>query len=168
MVKALPSVILRMRAIKIENFKQSSEPRQKKDVNMKMVPFPICFGHRIISPSSVLFSNETSQVAFIACCECLINNVISIIIQSFRTRRYFDLKFRIATNFDLTPITLADPRGCQGRPPPGPNFFDFHAVFGENCQNNRLALPPLQLAHPPLGNPGSATALRLSFTNTLK
>ena len=34
--------------------------------------------------------------------------------------------------------------------PPGPKFH-FHAVFGKNWPNNRLAPPPL-------GNPGSATA----------
>ena len=50
---------------------------------------------------------------------------------------------------------LADPGGGgrQGRPP-----VHFHAVLGEIGQNNRWAAPPLRLAPPPLGNPGSTTA----------
>ena len=35
----------------------------------------------------------------------------------------------------------------------GPIFF----ILGKIGQNNRLAPPPLQLAIPPLGNPGFAT-----------
>ena len=35
---------------------------------------------------------------------------------------------------------------------PGPKFLHFHAVFGNNWPNNRLA--------PPLGNPGSANGVR--------
>ena len=40
--------------------------------------------------------------------------------------------------------------------PPGSKFFQFHAVFGKNWQNRMLA-PPGEFAHPPRGNPGSAT-----------
>ena len=36
--------------------------------------------------------------------------------------------------------------------------FHFHAVFGKNCQKNRLA-PPLENLYPCLVNPGSDTAL---------
>ena len=43
------------------------------------------------------------------------------------------------------------------RAPSGPNFLHFQVVFGKNWPNNRLAPPPLELAPPPLGNPGSAT-----------
>ena len=43
--------------------------------------------------------------------------------------------------------------------PSGPKFLHFHAVFGKNWPNNRLAPPTLGLVPPPLGNPGSATAL---------
>ena len=47
--------------------------------------------------------------------------------------------------------------GRQGRAPSGSNYFHFRAVFwGKIDQNNRLALPPLQLASLPLGYPGSA------------
>ena len=42
---------------------------------------------------------------------------------------------------------------------PGSKFFQFHAVFGKIWQNRMLA-PPGQLAPPPRGNPGSATALK--------
>ena len=42
-------------------------------------------------------------------------------------------------------------------PPSGPKFLHFHAVFGKNWPNNRSVRPPLGLAPPPLGNPGSAT-----------
>ena len=44
----------------------------------------------------------------------------------------------------------------DARPPSGPKFLHFHAVFGKNWPNNRLA-PPLGLAPPPLENLGSAT-----------
>ena len=46
---------------------------------------------------------------------------------------------------------VADLRGGRkGRAPPGPKCLHFHAVFGKNWPNNRLAPPPL-------GNPGSTT-----------
>ena len=53
--------------------------------------------------------------------------------------------------------------GRQGRAPPplGPNFFNFMQFLGKIGKNNRLVPPPLQLAHPPLGNPGSATGITL-------
>ena len=51
---------------------------------------------------------------------------------------------------------MADLRWREGRAPPGPTFLHFHAVFGKNWPNNRLALPS-GLGAPPLGNPGSAT-----------
>ena len=44
-------------------------------------------------------------------------------------------------------------RGRKGRGPPGPKFLHFHAVFGQNWSNSRLA--------PPLRNPRSATATYL-------
>ena len=56
----------------------------------------------------------------------------------------------------------------QGAPPSGPKFLHFHAVFGKNWPNNRLAPPPLGLAPPPLGNPGSATGFQSQVkTSTL-
>ena len=53
--------------------------------------------------------------------------------------------------------TVADLRGREGRPP-GPKFSQFHAVFGKIWQNRMLVLPR-ELAPPPRGNPGSATAI---------
>ena len=51
-------------------------------------------------------------------------------------------------------------RGSEGRASPfGPKILHFHAVFRKNWPNNRLALPSLELAPPPLGNPGSATVM---------
>ena len=49
----------------------------------------------------------------------------------------------------------------RDEPPPslGLNLFNFMQFLGKVGKNNRLAPPPLQLAHPPLGNPGSATAV---------
>ena len=47
-------------------------------------------------------------------------------------------------------------RGTRATPS-GPKFLHFHAVFGKNWPNNRLAPLPLGLVPPPLGNPGSAT-----------
>ena len=46
--------------------------------------------------------------------------------------------------------------GCA--PPPRSKFFHFHAVFGKNLANNRLAPP---------GNPGSATAFHFLRLNTI-
>ena len=45
--------------------------------------------------------------------------------------------------------------------------------WGKIGKNNRLAPPPLQLAHHPLGNPGSATEMDFivmneTFPNVLK
>ena len=37
------------------------------------------------------------------------------------------------------------------------NFFRFHACFAEKWPNNIVSQPFLELAPPPLGNPGSAT-----------
>ena len=45
----------------------------------------------------------------------------------------------------------------DARPPWGPKFFQFHAVFGKIRQNRMLAPPPGELAPPPRENPGSAT-----------
>ena len=55
--------------------------------------------------------------------------------------------------------SVADLRGGsrEPRPPWGSKFFQFHAVFGKIWQNRMLA-PPGELAPPPRGNPGSATA----------
>ena len=39
----------------------------------------------------------------------------------------------------------------------GSKFFQFHAVFGKNWLNNSFPHPPLELAHPSRGNPGSGT-----------
>ena len=44
------------------------------------------------------------------------------------------------------------------RPPLGPNSFIFMQFWGIFSPNNRLAPPPWELAPPPLGNHGSATA----------
>ena len=49
--------------------------------------------------------------------------------------------------------------GARDAPPSRPKFLYCHAVFGKNEANSRLAPPPLGLAHPPLGNPGSATVM---------
>ena len=49
---------------------------------------------------------------------------------------------------------LADLRGgARDVCPPllGPNFFNFMQFLGKISKNNRLAPPPLQLVHPPLG-----------------
>ena len=46
------------------------------------------------------------------------------------------------------------------RPPTwGSKFFQFHAVFGKIWQNRMLAPPLGELAPPPRGNSGSATAM---------
>ena len=54
-------------------------------------------------------------------------------------------------------MSAADLTGdARDAPPPGPKFFQFHAVFGKIWQN-RMLVPPDELAPPPRGNPGSAT-----------
>ena len=55
---------------------------------------------------------------------------------------------------------------CQGRPSRS-NFFHFHALCGENRQNNSLERPPLRLAPSPLGNHEFATELLISFVSLL-
>ena len=47
------------------------------------------------------------------------------------------------------------------RPPRGPEFFQFHAVFGKFWQNRMLA-PPGELASPPRGNPGFSTVIGMN------
>ena len=49
--------------------------------------------------------------------------------------------------------------GVRDAPPPpgGPNSFNFMQFFGKIWQN-RMLVPPGELAPPPRGNPGSATA----------
>ena len=64
----------------------------------------------------------------------------------------------VARTKKLFMLPVADLRGDRGdAPPPGPKFFQFHAVFGKIGQNRMLAPPPEELAPPPRGNPGSAT-----------
>ena len=75
------------------------------------------------------------------------------------------------SNVHLAGNTVADLRGgARDARPPGPNFLRFHAVFRKNLPNNRLALPPLGLAPPPLGNPGSATVIffRICVTRNIR
>ena len=56
-----------------------------------------------------------------------------------------------------TPPIGGSKGGTRDAPPSGSKFFHFHAVFGKQLQNNRLAHPPWELAAPQ-GNPGSVTA----------
>ena len=70
-----------------------------------------------------------------------------------------------------TGISGGSKGGREGRVPPptsGPKFLHFHAVFGKDWPNNRLAPPPLGLAPPPLGNPGSATGYPKQSHHSLK
>ena len=48
-------------------------------------------------------------------------------------------------------------RGCAN-PSRGSKFFQFHAVFWEILAKSYVGAPPGELAPPPRGNPGSATA----------
>ena len=63
--------------------------------------------------------------------------------------------------YDILPFyrilpSSVDPRGRQGRTPPGFKFFHFQAVFFTKNPQNRLANPLWELA-PLQKNPGSAT-----------
>ena len=60
----------------------------------------------------------------------------------------------------LSPFTpVADLRGGRrGRPPGGPNSFDFMQFLGNFGKIVCCRPPPGELAPPPRGNPGSATA----------
>ena len=42
-------------------------------------------------------------------------------------------------------------------PTGGPNSFNFMQFLGKDLPNNSFLHPPLELAPPPRGNPGSAT-----------
>ena len=55
--------------------------------------------------------------------------------------------------FQTIYIPVADLRGGtrDARPPPGPKFLHFHAVFGKNWPNNRLAPPPFGVSAPSSG-----------------
>ena len=52
--------------------------------------------------------------------------------------------------------------GLPGTRAPGSIFF--HAAFGENNQNNRLAPPPLKLAPPPLGSATALSSMMVIYT----
>ena len=68
---------------------------------------------------------------------------------------------KIVSKFSREPPPVADLGGGApgARPPYGPKFSRFHAVFRKIWQNRMLAPPPRGLAPPPTGNPGSAPAL---------
>ena len=54
--------------------------------------------------------------------------------------------------------TIGGSKGGARDAPPGSNFFSTLCSFlGENWLNNSFSHPPLELAPPPWGNPGSAT-----------
>ena len=61
-------------------------------------------------------------------------------------------------------IAVADLRGRHRRPR-GPNSFIFMQFSARKLQNNRLAHPSWELAHPLQENPGYATAL-LTLSNS--
>ena len=56
------------------------------------------------------------------------------------------------------PVADLHSKILDARPPRGPKFFQFHAVFGKIWQNRMLASPG-KLAPPPRGNPRSATVV---------
>ena len=84
-----------------------------------------------------------------------------ILIHLYVISRKFCKEKDLVYYYYLHSISVEDLRGARGTPLPGPKFLHFHAVFGKNWPNNRLAPPPLGLAPPPLGNPGSATEFSL-------
>ena len=54
-------------------------------------------------------------------------------------------------------------RGCVWcTPPMGPNSFIFAYIFTKKCPCQR-STTPLMGAHPPMGNPGSATGWYCNF-----
>ena len=59
--------------------------------------------------------------------------------------RHGDGNCYIAVGFILRQLqpnnTSGGSRGRKGRAPPGPKFLHFHAVFGKNWSNSKLALP---------------------------
>ena len=104
----------------------------------------ICFG--ILKP---LFSNDPWI-------ENTVQNSIRIVYQQKKVQMR-----NIQWHQTVTCYALADLGGGAGTraPPSGSNFLHFHAVFGKNWSNSMLAPPPLGLAPPRLGNPGSATVM---------
>ena len=60
--------------------------------------------------------------------------------------------------FYLTNILFSGGSKSLAPPPQGSKFFQFHAFFGKILQHRMLA-PPGELAPPPRGNSGSATAI---------
>ena len=63
------------------------------------------------------------------------------------------MRCSLRTEYVLAFLTLADPRGRQGRTPAllNPIFSHFHAVFGENLTKSYTGPSPLQLAPPSSG-----------------
>ena len=56
-------------------------------------------------------------------------------------------------------LNIGGSKRHQGHsPPPPPNSFNFMQFVGKNWPYNSFSNPPLQLAPPPRGIPGSATA----------
>ena len=92
---------------------------------------------------------------------CHMRPVIGILQRLFFAHHFFCLTWRKSTILAIADkyrlISGGSRGGAMDARPPGPKFLHFHAVFGKNWPNNRLAPPPLGLAPPPLGNPGSAT-----------
>ena len=67
-------------------------------------------------------------------------------------------------NVSIWTLSVTDLRGRRkGRAPSGPKFLHFHAVFGKNWPNNRLA-PPFGLSAPSSGKSWICHWLCLFFT----
>ena len=81
------------------------------------------------------------------------------ILNSFRELYLYDTLWKTSCLHWIYTVADLHSKILDARPPPpGPKFFQFHAVFGKIWQNRMLAPPPGELAPPPRGNPRSATA----------
>ena len=105
-------------------------------------------GHCALTTFSTVYSTTNTPLCLSHLCVYVIN---LIQIQNGRLHEVHSLfVYRLSKNDELQ-ISGGSKGGARPSRPPGPKFLHFHAVFGKNWPNNRLAPPPL-------GNPGSAPA----------
>ena len=64
-------------------------------------------------------------------------------------------------------LSVADLMGCEGRPPGGPYSFKSMQFLGKFGKIVCWRSPPGELAPPPWGNPGSATACGFAVSTVM-
>ena len=135
---------------------------------------------RIVSRDSCRIVHQTELVVLILCYSNLVHGISSChgecaeLFSSWYFCCFLQLH-KTGGDSHVCVNAVADLRGGarDARPHPGPTFLHFHAVFGKNWPNNRLALPPSGVSAPSSGkswichcnDPSGATILlQISFS----